>query len=122
MNPNSFIDVHTYDGKLVNMFYPKIYYTTEQKESICEQLFEKLNDSHAKTMLDIIKRDMRKRGGGNNYQKENRIDASDILASILDYDYDLLLLEEQLADASKLGRCPAGRVNRLFQVWKATVN
>ena len=117
VNPNTFENVHIFDGKLQNIFYPKKYYMIEEKEILFAKLAETLTDVQAKNMLQIITNDLKHLNGGENYQPENKLDASDILAEILESEYDLCLLQEQLADASQLGRCPAGRVTRLLQVW-----
>jgi len=118
---NSFINVHTFDYKLKGIFTPSRKYTVEEKKESFTQLLEDISDPCAKQTVAIIISDMNK-AQSQNYQKENNIDASDILMDILQIEVgeDMMLnLNEQLADARSLGICPSGRVTRLLQIWLA---
>lgn len=118
---NTFIDVHTFDGKLKNIFKPSREYTVDQKIKMFESLKSKLTNPHSQHMIDIILRDLNVEGG-NNFQVENNMDCSDILADIINYkDFDdiLSLLDEQLKDTFLLGQCASGKCTRMYQIWKA---
>ena len=72
-------------------------------------------------MLNIIINDLNTIKGPN-YQIENNMDASDILADIIIYknfNDIIIILDEQLQDILQLGSCNSGRVTRLFQIWKS---
>lgn len=118
---NSFINVHNFDGKLNRIFTPSRKYTIEEKKESLTKLLQDIYDPRAKQTVDIIIRDMN-RPNSQNYQKENNIDASDVLMDILQMGNgsDIMTnLNEQLADARSLGICPSGRVTRLIQLWVA---
>lgn len=112
------IDVHTFDGKLIGLFNPTKNYTKDDKKIMFKLLYDQLSDDNAKFTLNTIISDLDIEKG-NNFQLENNIDASDILADILTKDYKdlLLIIEEQLSDTKCLGLCNSGRVTRLFQIW-----
>jgi hypothetical protein len=116
---SEFINVHIFDSKLINSFKSSKIYSLQDKKEMILKFLNKLNNNEAKNMVKIIYDDMFKDNGGDNYQPENKIDCTDILADILNKDYEeiLPLIEEQLADAFKLGKCPSGRVTRLLQIW-----
>ena len=110
------INVHTFDGKLVGVFSPKKICTIEEKFELFKKLLPKLSPIAQQT-VDVIMKDTT-----GNYQKANNVDASDILADILNRNeseyIDLLpILDEQLVDTKNLGICDSGRVTRLLQVW-----
>lgn len=118
---NSFINVHTFDGKLNGIFTPSRKYTIEEKKESLTQLLQDISDPHAKQTVAIMISDMDK-PDSQNYQKENNVDASDVLMDILQMgnDADIMTnLNEQLADVRSLGICPSGRVTRLLQLWSA---
>ena len=123
MNSNTFIDVHTFDGKLRDTFKQTIQYTIQQKENLFRELIKRLSNHNAIELVNVMIRDMYVENGGDNYQIENNLDATDILVDILNKDYkDLLpIIEEQLADSRKLGVCPSGRVTRLLQIWQTLI-
>lgn len=116
---SEFINVHEYDSKLVNSFKPSKEYSLEEKKHLILILIKQLTKEESLNMVNIIYNDMLKENNGENYQEENKIDCTDVLANILDKEYiELLpLIEEQLIDMFKLGKCPSGRVTRLLQVW-----
>lgn len=117
----SFINVHTFDGKLNGIFTPSRKYTIEEKKESMTQLLQDISDPRAKQTVAIMISDMDK-PDSQNYQKENNVDASDVLMDILQMgnDVDIMTnLNEQLADARSLGICPSGRVTRLLQLWSA---
>ncbi len=109
------IDVHTFDGKLRNFFKGK--YTIEQKDILFKNFLKELQNKDAIFIINKMISDMYN-SNGENYQIENNLDSTDILAEILNKDYkDILpLIEEQLADITHLGQCPSGRVTRLLQI------
>lgn len=118
---NSFINVHTFDGKLNGIFTPSRKYTIEEKKESLTQLLQDISDPRAKQTVAIMISDMDK-PDSQNYQKENNVDASDVLMDILQMgnDADIMTnLNEQLADVRSLGICPSGRVTRLLQLWSA---
>lgn len=118
---NTFINVHTFDGKLKNIFKPARVYTIDEKKEMFKSLKSKLTNPHSQHMIDIILRDLNVEGG-NNFQTENNMDCSDILSDIINYkDFDdiLSLLEEQLKDNFLLGQCSSGKCTRMYQIWKA---
>jgi len=120
---NNYINVHTYDGKLKNIFTPLKTYSLDEKREMFNDLITKLHPISALTVKIIVK-DLDTVNGGANFQKENCIDASDILADIIHRTKieDILpMLNEQLADAKNLGICPSGRVTRLLQLWRAFI-
>ena len=125
-----FQNVHIYDGKLKGLFTPKNNFNIEEKKLLLNTLLKFIKNPHAVSTIKIMLADIGKPHNGQNYQSENTIDSSDILADIVVYflklfkqkkDYNDLLkiLTEQLADCKKLGLCPSGRVTRLLQVWSA---
>lgn len=119
----TFINVHTFDGKLRNQFTKKNYFETNEKKNMFIHLKSKLKLPHSSRMVDIIIRDLET--GGGNFQNENNMDCSDILADIINYKEltDILpLLDEQLNDNFNLGTCPGGRTTRLLQIWKCIYN
>jgi hypothetical protein len=118
------INVHVFDSQLKGDFKSE-HIPNNTKLRLLVVLQRKLENPHARHNLNIIMQDMNHSPGNTNYQIENDMDATDILASILlsksykDNEKDMFpILEEQLADIS-MGQCPSGRVTRLFQVWKA---
>ena len=118
---NTFIDVHTFDGKLKNIFKPSREYTINEKRKMLKFLKSKLIDPHSQHMIDIIINDLNVKYG-NNFQIENNMDCSDIVADIINYnDFDCILplLEEQLKDTFLLGQCASGKCTRMYQIWKA---
>ena len=118
---NSFINVHTFDGKLNGIFTPSRKYPVEEKKESLTQLLQDISDPRAKQTVAIMISDMDK-PDSQNYQKENNVDASDVLMDILQMgnDADIMTnLNEQLADVRSLGICPSGRVTRLLQLWSA---
>lgn len=123
-DPNTFINVHQFDGKLRNIFRKKENYTIQQKEILFASLAEQLKNDNALKSLHMIVNDMKLNEKNDNYQSDNDLEASDILADILSHDYKSLLpiLSEQLADISLLGICNSGRCTRLLQVWISLQN
>ena len=111
MTSNSFIDVHSFDGRLRNIITPTKYSMVE-KQTKYNILKEKLKNQNSIEMVNIIA------SGNGNYQYENSLDASDLLVNILYKEYDEILpiLEEQLSDMLNLGRCTSGRVTRLLSI------
>ena len=109
------IDVHTFDGKLMNIFKGK--YSTYEKDILFKKFLKELNDKDAIFIINKMINDMYI-PRGENYQIENNLDSTDILAEILNKDYKeiLPLIEEQLSDIKNLGQCPSGRVTRLLQI------
>jgi len=121
MSLKPFIDVHLFDGQLKNKYVSIKNFSIEEKNNMFNNFKNELKCKYAIYMVDIIISDL-KECKGANYQIENDIDCSDILADIIIYkDFkDILpLLEEQLEDIFKLGRCNSGRVTRFFQIWKS---
>lgn len=113
-----FKNVHEYDGKLKNLFITKKTYTIKEKIEMFEKFKIKLNNIVSKSVLDMLIRDLNTKPSAN-FQVENNLDSTDILAHIIDHENsdDLLgCIEEQLSDIS-LGQCQSGRVTRLFQIW-----
>jgi hypothetical protein len=108
------IDVHEFDGKLVNKFTRE--YSLEQKTEILSS-YNPSDPIAQKTLLMIIA-DI---GKPNNYLEINGMDASDLLVAILELPQteDLQqVLEEQLIDIDA-GKCNSGRCTRLYQVWSS---
>ena len=61
---------------------------------------------------------------GSNYQQQNNVDVSNILADIINNNgitnKDLIkCFNEQLTDIKTLGTCDSGRVTRILQIWLA---
>jgi len=109
------IDVHTFDGELNNIFSKK--YNIHDKDILFNNFLKELNNHQAILIVKMMIVDMYD-PNGENYQIENNLDSTDILAEILHKDYkDILpILEEQLADITVSGQCPSGRVTRLLQI------
>ena len=84
-----------------------------------ENLKTKLTNTIAKKTVDLIINGLS--SPHLNFQIENNVDASDILADILNNDYlDVLdVIQEQLIDIMLLGKCISGIVTRLLQIWLA---
>jgi len=119
MDPNSFINVHVYDGMLGDIFKPNRYYTVEEKLILFGILHSRLQNPVSRNMLEIMTGDLHKSG---NYQAENDLDASDILADLINMGLtsDIIsAISEQLSDIRQLGTCPSGRTTRLLQIWRA---
>lgn len=123
MSTDNFINVHTFDGNLKGIFKPIREHSREEKTDLFNKLLDRLNCGRSISMVKIIINDMYKPNNGENYQIENNIDCTDILADIVDkvltkeYMEMLPLLEEQLSDILNLGVCPSGRTTRLLQIW-----
>lgn len=118
---NTFIDVHTFDGKLKNIFKPSREYTINEKRKCFVNLIRNVNSSGARHTITMIISDLNK-NKGPNYQLENDIDSSDILMDILEnceIDKIIVNLSEQLEDIQTMGSCSSGRVTRLLQIWLA---
>jgi hypothetical protein len=117
---NEFINVHVFDGKLQGIFKPKCEYVTIDKQILFNNFLTKLSNPKAIHIVKTMIQDMSKPDRGENYQNENGLDSTDILADILNREYtDLLsLIEEQLVDVADLGPCPSGKVTRLLQLWQ----
>lgn len=117
-----FIDVHTFDGKLKGIYKPIQKFNIETKTQLFNDLVLLLENPMAKHTVTTIINDLH---SSLNYQQENDIDASDILADLIQYykihtDTDIIkCLNEQLVDIITLGVCPSGRVTRLLQIWNA---
>ena len=112
------IDVHTFDGKLLNKFnITKIFSNNEKKKYFLEFKSE-LKSQEAKSCVAMIINHINTM---NNYDPTNKINAEDILMEIINMDYINILdfIDEQLSDCYKLGQCPQGRTTRLFQIWLA---
>jgi hypothetical protein len=119
---NSYINVHTFDGKLKGMFCPNtpLYNNTEKHKSFSD-LILLLTNNDAINTVKIMINDLDKTTNGN-IQIENDLDASNILMDILkstEISDVILCLNEQLSDVNKLGSCPSGRCTRLLQIWSA---
>jgi hypothetical protein len=115
----SFIDVHTFDGKLNGLFKPSHKYTIDEKDKKFKELIQLLSNPSAVKAVQTIITDLH---NGGNLQPENNIDASDILIHLLHLkdNPDIIKgIEEQLSDATHLGMCPSGRCTRLLQLWVA---
>lgn len=112
-------NVHEFDTKLRNIFRPLKTYTNTEKKDEFNKLILRLNDIYAKQSVKLIIEDLEEKIDNKNYQKENEIDASDILIDILHKKHNdiLPLIEEQLRDIIIFGRCPSGRTTRLLQIW-----
>lgn len=113
------IDVHTFDGKLIDKYIKRNNVSNVDKKLMFSKFISEISSSQSILIVQNIIDNLEKEEGGDNYQPENNIDCSDILADILLGNYkDLLpLLEEQLVDIVELGKCNSGRVTRLLQVW-----
>ena len=119
---HTFINVHVFDGQLKGMFKPIQKHNKEIKKQLFNDLLVVLQTTISKDTVITIIRDLE---SGLNYQSENDIDASDILADLIQYykkhtDSDIIkCLDEQLVDIKTLGLCPSGRATRLLQLWMA---
>ena len=121
---NTFIDVHTYDGKLKNIFSPSKSYTIEEKKKDFSRLIQALTNPASIKTVHVMIRDLDLPNGAN-FQPSNNVDSSDILMELVQWikNPDLLkTLDEQLADTNNLGMCDSGRVTRLLQLWLAFVD
>jgi hypothetical protein len=119
MDSSSFINVHVYDGRLKDIFQPSRYYTVEEKVILFGMLYSRLQNPVSRNMLEIMTTDLQKMG---NYQAENDLDASDVLADLINMGLTSHLtsaISEQLSDSRQLGTCPSGRATRLLQLWRA---
>ena len=116
-----FIDVHKFDGHLCNMYVNIKNFSIEEKKNLFNGIKKDLKSPMSLHMLNIIINDLNTIKGPN-YQIENNMDASDILADIIIYknfNDIIIILDEQLQDILQLGSCNSGRVTRLFQIWKS---
>jgi hypothetical protein len=116
------INVHIFDGKFKNKYTPKRTYNKEEKKIAFEKLQTMLKNPLAKKTVEIMTQDMSNLRENKNYQKENNIDASDILFELSQHSDNSCLihnLDEQLSDVIRLGICPSGRTTRLFQLLQA---
>lgn len=117
---NKFRNVHTYDGQLRGIFDDENKYTDDEKRELFSAFAELLSNQSALKMIAMIIDGIGKEGGAN-YDPINKVDVSNILASILTrgvMSNDILvLLEEQLADNFNLGQCPQGRSTRMIQIY-----
>jgi hypothetical protein len=116
-----FINVHNFDGKIKNQYTPINFFNKQEKIELLNNSKSKFSKSESISMINIIIKDIDSHNGGSNFQNENNMDCSDILSDILSYkdlNNIMPLLEEQLSDNFLLGQCNAGRVIRLFQIWK----
>jgi hypothetical protein len=121
---NTFINVHTYDGKLKDLFKPVRSYTIEEKRDNFSHLVQLLTNPAAIATVQIMIKDL-DQPNGSNFHPENNVDSSDILMELIQWisNPDVLkALNEQLADTRNLGICNSGRVTRLLQLWLAFVD
>jgi hypothetical protein len=121
---NKFINVHTFDGKLRDLFKPSKSYTVDEKKEDFSQLIQLLTNPAAVATVQIMIIDL-DRIGGANFHPENNVDSSDILIELVQWvnNPDVLkALDEQLGDIRNLGICNSGRVTRLLQLWLAFVD
>lgn len=121
---NTFINVHTYDGKLKDLFTPYKSYTIEEKKEDFSHLIQLLTNPAAIATVQVMIRDLDQPNGAN-FHPANNVDSSDILMELVQWvnNSDVLkALDEQLADTRNLGICNSGRVTRLLQLWLAFVN
>jgi hypothetical protein len=113
-----FRNVHVYDGKLQGMYDEQMKYSDGQKVTIFRSFCMILSNPVAIKCVNMIEQDI---NGSQNYDNSNKIDASNLLASVLtmrSMTKDILnIIEEQLVDIYNLGRCPQGRVTRLMQMY-----
>ena len=120
---HKFTDVHTFDGKLKDIFKPSRTYQNDEKKKEFTKLINVLDNQEAISTVQTMITDMICKEG-NNFQSENNIDSSDVLMELIQIsdNPDVLKgLNEQLADARNLGICPSGRVTRLLQLWSAFI-
>ena len=118
---NQLIDVHIFDCQLKNMYKPIKHFSIEEKHAMFNSLKIYLKSPLSIQIVNTMINDLLVEKGPN-YQIENDMDSSDILADIIIYKNFkdiILILDEQLEDILSLGSCPAGRTTRLFQIWKS---
>ena len=116
------IDVHSFDGQLKNKYTSIKNYSIYEKHLMFNNIKEELKSPLSIQMLNIIVKDLLSGRKSDNYQIENDMDASDILADIIiykDFKNILPILDEQLQDILMLGSCGSGRCTRLYQIWKS---
>ena len=114
----SFINVHEYDGEIIDKYIQIQKFTPHEKIIMFNNLKKKLSNTESVHIINIMIRDIDNMA---NFQLDNNIDSTDILADIIIhkfYNDIIVLLDEQLKDIYLLGMCPSGRVIRLFQLWK----
>ncbi len=133
-NPNTFIDVHTFDGQWshnittrfdkhekVIFFNWLIIYAKTLPPEILSSL-----DMHSSVMgLRLV---IENTQSSSNFDPINKVYADDILSEICDKlvasdDQELRQdavrgILEQMSDMFKLGQCPQGRSSRLIQIYK----
>ena len=123
-NYNSFIDVHTFDGRWKIKKEVKSRITIEDKHKLLRWFLEKVEnvtDDDGKKGLQLVINDTQ---NINNYDSKNLIYADDILGEIFlellkkdDIEDYCKILLEQMRDMYLSGRCPQGRTTRLIQVY-----
>jgi len=119
MSSDNFQDVHQFDGKIEMPVFPNTH-TVEQKLEQIKILLPKLTNTSAMLIMQLIIKALIDQTN-DNYDDINNIDASDILANILDKPYDEMLdiIQEQLEDIWLLGQCPQGRTTRFMQIYNS---
>ena len=120
MNPATFIDVHTFDGRLPKDFVP-VLSTSLSEEEIAQRtdrVISELTKPAARRCVVLI---LSLHG---NEDRANHLDAFDLFTEtclLIDRHperKDLIrLLDEQLSDCFTLGQCPQGRTTRLYQIY-----
>ena len=103
-------NTHFYDGKLIHAFKEH-----DAGEADIEGFVSSLRCEDAKRMVRLMLSDRK-----GNRDTRNHVDALDILRFLIVKGFPedtLRIVEEQLADTYRLGRCAQGRTTRLIQVY-----
>jgi hypothetical protein len=118
-----FEDIHNYDGKL-NNYEPIKNWTKSEKKQIFEELIKMIPIANIVAIngVNLILKDMMQFEGNNpNFDNINNMDASDLLADLIQKIKDgndvLSILIEQLEDMVLTGVCPQGRAIRFYQIF-----
>lgn len=116
----NWINVHTFDNSLENIFFCQYFPNKDDKLTLFKKLKNSIENVYAKNMIEIMINDFE----NNKVVIHNRVEQTDLLYEIcMVYEKgDLTFFkefEEQLSDIRLSGTCPSGRITRMIQVWRS---
>jgi hypothetical protein len=125
-NPNTFQDVHRYDGKISHFISTR--FDNDYKMKVFDKFLSSEEIKQQSHMIPAFKMITDNIGAQSIYDPTNKYYADDILIEILelleknkeiDAGFIIMLLFEQMNDMMNLGPCSAGKCHRLYQIYNA---
>jgi hypothetical protein len=125
-NPNTFQDVHRYDGKISHFISTR--FDHDYKKKVFDKFLNSDEIKQQSHMISAFKLITDNIGSQNIYDPTNKYYADDILIEILELleknkeinvEFIMMLLFEQMTDMMNLGRCVQGIAHRILQIFNA---